>query len=143
MKIQIDYSLPQKEIANEALAAGGVAVLYQIEGYFAISIVAKRFLEDPYMNLLELAACFYKWLYIHGAASDFVFVSIDHDEPILVFAQVGEEIWTVDSIWKKGDQLQVERKELLSAVEEYLVRLNYDLQERYGLKIASFVECVP
>ncbi|MDP3487869.1 MAG: hypothetical protein Q8S19_08055 [Bacillota bacterium] len=134
MKIQISYLLPRKVIAEDVLAARGIELLCEIEGILTIYGDSHVFFDVSDMNLLELAVHLHGWLYVHVASRDFVYISIEHDEPILVFSHLNEERWVIDSIWRKSDVLQVERHELISAVEEFLVRLDADLEKQYNLK---------
>ncbi|KAF0193439.1 MAG: hypothetical protein FD169_2506 [Bacillota bacterium] len=134
MKIQINYMLPRKVIAEDVLAARGIELLCEIEGILTINSESHVFFEVSEINLLELAVHLHRWRYEHSASRDFVYISIEHDEPILVFSHLNEEQWVIDSIWRKCEALQVERHELISAVEVFLVRLDADLEKQYKLK---------
>lgn len=141
--MKIEYTLRSKEATRGTEGVEGTELLYLIEGNLQIHRGTECFFDDPYMNLLEFAVCLHKWLCISGAINDFIFESIDHDEPILVFRRINKEKWVVDSIWRRGEELLVTGHELISALAEFLARFDRYLHDEYRLSIKSLSQRAP
>jgi len=141
--MKIEYTRRSRDATRGNEVVEGTELLYLIEGSLKVYSDIECFFDDPYMNLLEFAACLYKWLYISGGVNDFAFESVDHDEPILVFKRIDKGKWVVDSIWRRGEALLVTGHELMSAISEFLARFDRDLHDEYGLAIESFSQRAP
>jgi len=142
MALEITYSLLHNKVPKSALNEKSLALVCYIEGSLSIYQDSLLFFDEP-MPLLELGAHLYRWLFLHGATTKFTYLSMEHDEPILVFTQMNEKLWVIDSIWRKCDPLHVTQQGLMSAIAQFLARLDRDLQAEYGLAIEAFSVRVP
>lgn len=59
--------------------------------------------------------------YLAGNADRFIYSTVEHTEPILVFSPQQNQHWKIDSIWKQCDKSALIKEEtLLSAVHKLL-----------------------
>ena len=114
-----------------------------IEGDLQIYVNGAAFIDEPYMNVVELAVQLGRWLdsIRHGVMRDFVYESIDHDEPILFFI-IEQEGVRISSTWQKFELVEVQPLDVVMvAVKMYLAHLNYKLHEiDYIEKLDRFTE---
>ena len=102
-----------------------------IEGDLQIYVNGALYLAYSYMNVVELAIQLGKWLdsFRHGVTRDFVFESIDHDEPILLFTMEQDGI-RVSAPWQQFEVLEpLPINVVETAVKAYLITLNRNLHE--------------
>ncbi|WP_349407817.1 hypothetical protein [Pseudalkalibacillus sp. SCS-8] len=95
-----------------------------MEGELNIHFNQKLFFHDPHNNLAELAAQLDKWMN-SGSQKDFIFKTIDHDEPILTFQYESSNQWRLHSIWQNFEpEDTIHTIALKSAAKKFLENLN-------------------
>ena len=102
-----------------------------IEGDLQIYVNGALYLAYSYMNVVELAIQLGKWLdsFRHGVKRDFIYESIDHDEPILLFTMEQDGI-RVSAPWQQFEVLEpLPINVVETAVKAYLITLNRNLHE--------------
>ena len=66
--------------------------------------------------------------YLTGNADQFVYSTVEHTEPILVFSPQQNQYWKIDSIWKQCDKPALIKEEILHSevhklLEEIMVAI--------------------
>ena len=62
--------------------------------------------------------------YLTGNTDQFVYSTVEHTEPILVFSPQQNQYWEIDSVWKKSEQPVLINEEILhSEVHKLLKRI--------------------
>ena len=113
-----------------------------IEGDLQIYVNGALYLAGSYMNVVELAIQLGKWLESIrlGVTRDFIYESIDHDEPILLFTMEQDGI-RVSAPWQRFEVLEpLPINVVETAVKTYLIILNRKLHEiNYVAKLDRFL----
>ena len=102
-----------------------------IKGDLQIYVNGAAFIDEPNMNVVELAVQLGRWLdsIRHDVMRDFVYKSFNHDEPILFFI-IEQEGVRISSSWQKFELVEAQPLDVvMDAVKMYLVHLNYKLHE--------------
>lgn len=109
-----------------------------LEGSFKIMFNNIIFFYQPGILLIEFAILIDKWLERNklDEFADFIFETMDNDEPILSFEYVKADFYRVESIWKETeiDEL-IPKKEIINAFEKYLVDLEAELKLKTGIEL--------
>lgn len=113
-----------------------------IEGDLQIYVHGAPFFSDPYINVVELSIQLGNWLDAlrHGLVRDFVYESIDHDGPILLFTVEGEAL-SISSPWQLFELTEpMPLKVVETAVKLYIIQLNEKLHAiDYVEKLDRFI----
>ena len=76
--------------------------------------------------IIEFYWYLYSWYhrYLTGHNNQFVYPTVEHTEPILVFSPQPNHYWKIDSIWKRCDEPVLIKEEILhSEVHQLLERM--------------------
>ena len=111
-----------------------------LEGVLQIFIGNKLFFNQSGILLIELAFVIKRWLKIlkSDKSVDFVYDTMDHDEPILKMEFVKSNNYRIESVWQ-----EIEVKELLSEAdivaecERYLYDLSAALKLQLGVELSD------
>ena len=68
--------------------------------------------------------------YIIGIADQFVYSTVEHSKPILVFSPRQNQYWEINSVWKQCDKSALVKEEILRSevhklLEEMMVAIEY------------------
>lgn len=67
--------------------------------------------------------------YLIGNADQFVYSTVEHTEPILVFSPQQNQYWKIDSVWKQCDKPALIKEEILhSEVHKLLERITIEIE---------------
>ena len=67
--------------------------------------------------------------YLIGNADQFVYSTVEHTEPILVFSPQQNQYWKIDSVWKQCDKPALIKEEILhSEVHKLLERITLEIE---------------
>lgn len=136
--IQFQFQLDGKHLNNNIWAFENG----YMEGGLQLYVHGEVFFGDPYINVVELAMQLGEWLEAtrHGFMRDFVYESIDHEEPLLNFI-VQEDGVKLISNWQQFEVKELVPLEVLTnAVTRYLYELNGKLHDiDYVVKLDRFL----
>ena len=59
--------------------------------------------------------------YLTGKKDDFIYCSVEHTDPILVFARQQKHYWKIDSVWRQCDKPAFVKEEILYSEVHKLV----------------------
>ena len=89
--IEFRHTLSRNKVSKEVIKERSLALVCYIEGTFTILHGQEVFFDEA-TPVLELGAHLYRWLHLQQSDRDFVYISMEHDEPILKFTSLnGEE----------------------------------------------------
>jgi hypothetical protein len=136
--LKIIFELDKKNIDNEIVSDLGSHLVNSIEGRLIIKSNGQIFFDKLYVCLLELSSQLYKWLY-ENIKKDFVYNSMEHDEPILIFKKLSKKYWEIDSIWKKDKKVVSSNRELYKSIKRYIKSLDKELKIKYGVETVDII----
>jgi hypothetical protein len=113
-----------------------------LEGILKIYIRSILFFNQPGILLVEYAIVINKWLnkVKEGAIIDFVYDTMDHDQPILSIILVKNEYYKIDSIWKEEEvNTLLSKAELINVFEKYLNDLNHNLKMKSNINLRDII----
>ncbi|MDR1317077.1 MAG: hypothetical protein LBK13_09415 [Spirochaetales bacterium] len=137
--LEIKYTLYDETIDQEIVLECGTHLIALIEGDLKIIINDILFFDEPYMNLLELSVQLYKWLH-KVIKNDFMYNSINNEEPVLNFHQINNKYWGINSIWEKCNSFNIRNSELYKCLRTFIKSLDKDLLIKYGIKTIDIIK---
>lgn len=136
MKINFEITnLPVKEQKRYITA--------YIEGTLKIFIEDMLFFNQPGILLVEFAIFARKWLdNIHaGSKMNFIYETMDYDDPILLIKYVKDNYYRIDSIWKEAEVTTLlAEEEIISEFEKYLSNLSDLLKIQLDVNLDTFIK---
>lgn len=109
-----------------------------LEGSLKISVDRVLFLNQHGILLLELAIVINKWLtdFTTGLNKDFIYESMDHDEPIFTIIYVRDGYYRIESIWQENLVTRpISMREVIAAFKKYLTELRQILRLKTNIKL--------
>lgn len=109
-----------------------------LEGSLKIMFNNIIFFNQPGILLIEFAILIDKWLERNKVDefADFIFETMDNDEPIISIEYVKADFYRVESIWKETEVAElIPQKEIINAFEKYLVNLEVELKLKTGIEL--------
>jgi hypothetical protein len=103
-------------------ARSNVPLIAGIEANFRVIVDGTLFVSEPFFNVVELAAAFLRW-----TTGNFVFESMDAEEPLLLFRSTDHDILTIESPWQRFDCKAHFRRDTLV---EAATRFTHELEQR-------------
>jgi hypothetical protein len=113
--LEIKYILYDKKIDQEIVSECGSHLIVLVEGSLKIIINGIVFFDETYINLLELSVQLYKWLH-KIIKNNFMYNSMDNEEPILSFSRINNKYWKISSIWEKCNSFDMRNNELCNSL---------------------------
>jgi len=113
-----------------------------LEGTLEISFGNILFFSQPGILLIEFASFIHKWLdKIESAGkANFIYETMDHDEPILTIKYVKDENYRIDSIWREKEMTQmISKKEIITEFKKYLDNLNDALKLGFNIELKAIL----
>lgn len=136
MKIEFEITeVPKSEQMKYATA--------YVEGELKITVSNHLFFCQPGILLIELASFMKNWLdrVKRGHHEDFVYETMDHDEPIITIRYVDENGLEIDSIWRETQSSEcVLVMEVTKAFENYLSELEKALENLSGIRLQDVLD---
>jgi hypothetical protein len=100
------------------------------------------FFKEQDILLAEFAVCSFKWLnkVKSGKYENFVYESMDHDEPIIQMNYISNEGYKIYSLWEcqSIDNLH-SAEEIAAGLEGFIERFSKELLIRYNINLDSIV----
>lgn len=109
-----------------------------LEGSLKIMFNSIVFFNQSGILLIEFAILIDKWLerIKVDEFADFIFETMDNDEPIISFEYVKEDFYNIESIWKETEIIElISKTEIINAFEKYLVNLELELKLKTGIEL--------
>lgn len=109
-----------------------------LEGLLKIMFNDIIFFNQSGILLIEFAILIDKWLKRNKVDefADFIFETMDYDEPIISFKYLKGDFYKIESIWKETDVVElISKKEIIYAFEKYLVNLEVELKLKTGIEL--------
>lgn len=109
-----------------------------LEGLLKIIINNTIFFNQSEILLIEFAIIIDKWLdrIKVDEFADFIFETMDNDEPIISFEYVKGDFYRMESIWKETEVTElISKEELIDTFENYLVNLEVELKLKTGIEL--------
>jgi hypothetical protein len=113
-----------------------------IEGTLQIHINNDLHFDEPEVMLVELAGVITDWLadIRSNKNKDFIYETMDHNEPILKFNYFDNECYQIDSIWAKMDGIYLLPKYIIIAeFENYLKTLEDSLKKTMNIDLEEML----
>lgn len=114
-----------------------------LEGILKIFLTGKLFFNSSDILIAELGVSLKKWIdnLKSGNLVGFHYETMDSDEnPILSFKHSGKGGFIVESPWQEFEAAEfIDQKVLLEGVEDFLERLNVELNEKCNVKLEELV----
>lgn len=114
-----------------------------LEGILKIFWTGKLFFNSSDILIAELGLSLKQWIdkLKSGNLVDFNYETMDSDEnPILSFKQIGKGEFIIESSWQEFEATKsIYQKDLLREVEDFLERLNVELNEKCNVKLKELV----
>jgi hypothetical protein len=113
-----------------------------LEGRLEILFDDAVFFRDDEILLVEFGLSLYKWLVLNrtNKGTDFVYESVDHDEPILIFNHSKEGFYNVNSIWQLSQiNRPVPFSEIENEADRFLEELDTMLQSKCSVSLQRFL----
>lgn len=112
-----------------------------LEGRLQIAIGKVVFFDEPEIPLIEFAISAHEWLRNarKGQVEDFVYLSMDHEEPIITFRPVGDGLFSPHSIWQSAVAAPVNTNDLGEAFETYIAALQEALKTQGNIDFDSLL----
>ena len=101
------------------------------------------FFKEPDILLAEFAVCILKWLKKanSGNYENFVYETMDHDEPIIQMIYTPNNSFKIDSIWKnKAINNLHKAEEIVSGFEKFIENFKKELLVKYNINLNSFID---
>lgn len=114
-----------------------------LEGLLKIIIDNIIFFNQSGILLIEFAILIDKWLerIKLDEFADFIFETMDNDEPIISFEYVKGDFYRIESIWKETEVVElILKEEIINAFEKYLVNLEVELQLKTGIELKRILK---
>ncbi|UMY66524.1 MULTISPECIES: hypothetical protein [unclassified Flavobacterium] len=113
-----------------------------LEGRLQIAIGPVIFFDEPEIPLIEFAISAYEWLRNtrNGQVEDFVYLSVDHEEPIITFRRVADGLFSPHSIWQLEAAEPINANDLGVAFETYIAALQDALKTQRNIDFDSLLE---
>lgn len=111
-----------------------------LEGELKIFVRDLLLFNQSDILLVELAIFIYNWLNRIKAGYDvnFVYETMDYDEPIITVVLESDEYCKIDSIWKEVEgSLLVRKKDVITAFEGYLANLGKALINKCDFELKN------
>jgi hypothetical protein len=107
-----------------------------VNGDLTIAVDDIIIFNEPYVLLLELAFSFEKWL--NNTDQDFIYDSIDHDEPIFSFVKTSSGLYSFNSIWAVQPLKRLlTLDEIKAALATYSTSLPITIYQKYSLMLTG------
>ncbi|WP_259016612.1 DUF7878 domain-containing protein [Emticicia fluvialis] len=122
--------IPQKKDKTSLIA--------YLEGVLQIYIGGKLFFNQPYILLIELAISIKEWLNSAegGNNVDYIYNTMDHDEPLLEMIHLKSGSFQIKSIWQDLEIIeQLPKEEIINGFEEYLGNLSNTLKSKLDIDL--------
>ncbi|AJD89588.1 hypothetical protein JMA_02710 [Jeotgalibacillus malaysiensis] len=136
MKFELDQT---NQIEPKLLKKRNGKLLVDIQGRLDIFVNDRCFFSEPSLALLEFGVALKRW----NREDHFRYFTMEHDEregPILAFIEKEACRWSLFSIWQECDAHEPLTFEVVSgAVDTFLLELDKDLINNYGIKIDDFI----
>ena len=111
-----------------------------VEATFSLVVAGEVVFEEPMFTIVELRMHLDHWLRRDRGETDFEFLSVEHDEPGLVwFRRQPSGGWRAGSIWQ--DRPAFEEfgwPALVDAVDRYNGRVDAWVLDNLGVRVADF-----
>jgi len=110
-----------------------------LEGTMKIFIEDVLFFNQSNILLLEFAVTINSWLrdVKSGKDTDFIYETMDHEEPIITIKQVQREEYEIDSIWKEEnvEKTIISKSEVVISFQNYLEELNKTIKTKINIEL--------
>lgn len=113
-----------------------------LEGLLRIKFNDLTFFCQSEILLIEFAILIYRWLQRIKVDryADFIFETMDNDEPILSLECVKEDLYRIESIWKERDFTElISKEDIINAFEKYLISLQKELLLKIGIELKGIL----
>ncbi|MBY0434095.1 MAG: hypothetical protein K2U26_08310 [Cyclobacteriaceae bacterium] len=114
-----------------------------LEGLLKIMFNNIIFFNQSGILLIEFAILIDKWLESIkvDAFADFIFETMDNDEPIVSFEYVKADYYRIESIWKESAVVElISKEEITNAFEKYLIDLEFELKLKTGIELNKILK---
>ncbi|WP_024772819.1 DUF7878 domain-containing protein [Aquimarina macrocephali] len=137
MKIEFEITSIPEENKKQYFVA-------YLEGTLRIFLKGKLFFDSTDLLIAELGVLLRRWVerIRIDQFTDFHYETMDSDEsPILLFKYNGKEGFLIESVWQEFDEEKaMDKDELLEAVEDFLNRLDIELNQKGNVKLKELME---
>lgn len=128
---------------NDLLNKDQNYIVSYLEGNLKIFVKGILFFDQTGIPLIEFALFIKKWLekVKLGNAVDFVYETMDHEQPILLLSKTNDEFYKIDSIWKEAEVYFIlSKEEIIFGFEEYLDVLKISLIQTVGIRLEDVLQ---
>ncbi|MBG6131239.1 hypothetical protein IWQ47_002893 [Aquimarina sp. EL_43] len=137
MKIEFEITSIPEENKKQYFVA-------YLEGTLRIFMKGKLFFDSTDLLIAELGILLRRWVERIRIDQfvDFLYETMDSDEsPILLFKYNGKDGFLIESVWREFDaDKAIDKDELLEAVEDFLHRLDIELNQKGNVKLKELME---
>lgn len=125
--------LPQKGLERYTIA--------YVEGSLQIKINNNIFFDSEGILLVELARYIHQWLLETNNFQDFIYETMDYEEPIIKFIHLGNDLYKAESIWQKQEIKDlITKPELIECLSKYIENLRVTLKSEHGIRLEDYLE---
>lgn len=114
-----------------------------LEGLLKIVFNNIVFFNQSGILLIEFAILIDKWLkrIKVDEFADFIFETMDYDEPIISLEYEKGDFYRIESIWKETGVVElISKQEIIYAFEKYLVNLEVELKLKTGIELNEILK---
>lgn len=125
--------------------SGRLEVLVGVIADFRIEIGGRPFFHEPEFPVVELAACLQQWLadLDQGTIADFVYDSMEADEPLLLFRQ-RDDGWNVSSPWQQYEDTSIlATDEVRDAARRFVQEVQTAAATELKLDVGPWIDADP
>ena len=120
-------------------------MLAYIEGILIIYIENTLFFNQPNILLAEFAYLSNKWInnIKMNKYTDFIYNSMDYDEPILSILHTHNDYYKINSIWQEKDvKNEIKANIIVNELENYIKILQGKLKENFNISEEEYFDYV-
>ena len=136
MKIKFEITtIPEKEQKKYLTA--------YLEGVLQIFIGSKLFFNQSGILLIEFAIVIRQWLtkIKKGRMIDFMYETMDYDEPILRIIHTNDNNFLIESVWQEIEvKEQLQEADIFTEFEKYLENLSDALKLQLGVELSDSIK---
>lgn len=140
-KIKLRFRLNTKLNKNKLKHQAVGKTLHDVDGDFQVYINNVVYFDEREFLLLEFGLLLKKWInkISTGDITNFIYLSIEHDSPILEF-RYNNGTWELFSEWRLSEtRVFLSLNSLLFSCKEFLNSLEQSLKETYEINLSIIV----